>query len=370
MYSTNEIQIPTNDAGVHDGLLVSTFSATNTNTAEPTDPDCSPVITDIPVSQIEMIADSTAERLRKMMNPCTQVVFADDPVLAQKEALDLFHKNLVASGRAKSTIKSYETCVCKFLDSRKKHVAELDINDLREFLCELSDSNYTLGSIKSWRSTLKTFYTETLHLPYVSFHLPPMKGKKKLPFIYSREQISALFKKCTNRRDKAIFALAYGSGLRVSEICALKIEDIDAKKMRIRVNDGKGGKDRFTVLGGYTLEVLRDYLKHDWKNIGYSPESREWPKYLFPGRKPGSHIVPATAENALKRWLPEIGLPASGTMHRFRHSFATHALENGVPLHVLKMLMGHKSITATYVYLRLADISTSKVVSPADELSR
>ncbi len=187
--------------------------------------------------------------------------------------------------------------------------------------------------------------------------MPRLKEDKSLPEILSREEIARLLACCKNPKHKAMFALAYGSGLRVSEICALRVQDIDSKEMRVFVKSGKQSKDRYTLLSRYTLEVLRDYWRQDRPS---SPDG-----LLFPGWRNLSPTTTDAVGLALKKWLRAANIDKDVSIHSLRHAFATHLLEDGTDLFTIKELLGHSSISSTTVYLHLANIS-ARAVSPAD----
>lgn len=151
--------------------------------------------------------------------------------------------------------------------------------------------------------------------------------------------------------------LVYSSGLRVSEAAALKIQHIDSKNMRVFVKDGKGGKDRYTLLSHACLDALREYWKVCRPN---HPEN-----WLFPSRRNGSHIGISALEKAFKKAVQRANITKHVSIHTLRHSFATHLLENGASLLQIKDLLGHASIQSTTIYLHLAN-ATAGIISPLD----
>jgi site-specific recombinase XerD len=152
--------------------------------------------------------------------------------------------------------------------------------------------------------------------------------------------------------------MAYGAGLRVSEVCRLRPEDIDSKRMLIHVRLGKGGKDRYVMLSQGLLEVLRAY----WRKT--HPEG-EW---LFPGRKPGKALTPAAVLKALREAAVKAKVRKKVTPHLLRHSFATHLLEDGTDIRVIQELLGHRSIQTTARYTQVSQRFIGKVQSPFDRL--
>ena len=163
-------------------------------------------------------------------------------------------------------------------------------------------------------------------------------------------------------RDLAIFVNIYGSGLRVSEICKLKIEDIDSKGMRIFIRQAKCNKDRYTILSQRGLEALRRY----WKI--FKPSSPE--HYLFPNRWDKSrHLMPGQIEVLFNKYKTVAGITEPGTVHTLRHCFATHALEAGTDVLYIKQLLGHSCFSSTDRYLHVAKTSVYQTKSPADDIN-
>ncbi len=156
-----------------------------------------------------------------------------------------------------------------------------------------------------------------------------------------------------------MFALAYGSGLRVSEICALRVQDIDSKQMRVFVHNSKRGKARYTILSRQCLGFLRDY----WRS--FRPNHPE--ELLFPGWRNLTSITDRAINDALKKWLRAADITRNVSMHSLRHAFATHLLEDGTDIFTIKELLGHSSISSTIVYLHMANTGAN-LISPADRL--
>lgn len=161
-----------------------------------------------------------------------------------------------------------------------------------------------------------------------------------------------------NLKHKAILSTIYGSGLRVSEVCELKVSDIRSETMQIFVRGGKGRKDRYTVLSNSNLLLLRKY----WKECG---KPKDW---LFPGGKEEEPITPQSVRNVLKKACEKVGMPKSITPHVFRHCFATHLLEAGTDIFTIKVLLGHSSISSTMRYLHMVRPEAFGIKSPLDTL--
>ena len=208
-----------------------------------------------------------------------------------------------------------------------------------------------------YNAAVRFLFAVTLNRTFNPLQIPRQKTPKTLPQVLNRHEIASLLEHCHNRKHKALFALIYGSGLRVSEAAAIKTEHIDSRTMRVFVQGGKGAKDRYTVLSHTAVQLLREY----WK--AYRPAHPEG--WLFPGTSSRTHITAAAISRAFCHALTRAQISKVVSIHSLRHSFATHLLENGVSLLQIKELLGHASIRSTTVYLHLANV-TSGIVSPLD----
>jgi site-specific recombinase XerD len=220
----------------------------------------------------------------------------------------------------------------------------------------------TLGSsrvkCRMAAQSISFFFRHVLRRPYVIPTLIYPRKSTKLPPVMSREEITGLINAVQNIKHRSIISLLYSSGLRLSEIAALKIGDIDSKQMRIKVVQGKGRKDRYTVLSEHMLLELRAY----W--LIYRPT-----EYLFNGQGKGKRMSPRSIQHIVQMALFKLGLQSKNfSVHTLRHSFATHLLEDGTSLHTIKELLGHTSLSTTLQYLHLSTTHLRAVVSPFDKL--
>jgi len=221
----------------------------------------------------------------------------------------------------------------------------------------MRESKVGTVTLNSYNAAIRLFFAATLNRTMNYLQLPRFKVKKKLPEILNRDELSRVINGCANVKHKSFFMLAYGSGLRVSEIAKLRVNDIDSKAMRIFVKNGKGGKDRYTILSHECLCVLREY----W--TVYKPKHPDG--WLFPGMRNITHIDDDSIRKAFDVQIEKSGILKDVSIHTLRHCFATHLLEDGVDLFRIKELLGHSSLNSTTVYLHLANTS-SGVTSPAD----
>jgi len=207
-------------------------------------------------------------------------------------------------------------------------------------------------------SALFYFYTKFLKRSKIKFSIPSRPRSRKLPEVLSQKQVKNLFDACSNERDRALLMLVYGSGLRVSEVVKLKPYHIEADRMLVRVEQAKGRKDRYTILSQKALKQLRQY----WTS--YSP--KQW---LFYGRHKQFHIAVDTAQRIYYRAKNSAGITTGKGIHTLRHCFATHLIEQGIDVYLIKRFLGHVSIQTTLIYLHVVPDRMAEVVSPLDRLS-
>jgi site-specific recombinase XerD len=205
---------------------------------------------------------------------------------------------------------------------------------------------------------LRFFYTKILGIEAESLSMPPQKKVQPLPEVLSTEELECLFGAVPNQKHRTLLMSTYSAGLRVSEVVNLKVDDIDSKRMMIRVRQGKGGKDRYTILSKRLLKELRIY----WKRYRPSP-------WLFSGSKPGQPMPKSTAAAIYYNAKDKAGIKRGKGIHTLRHCFATHMLEAGVDLRTIQVLMGHSSIMTTIVYLKVSRKRLSSVQSPLELLN-
>lgn len=275
-----------------------------------------------------------------------------------EETLQSFRNRLLIANRAQSSVKSYSRALKRLYNFHQINLHELEIDQIIDFLTHLKiEKELNWRSIKIYVAGLRYFYQEVVLDPELAKQIPYPKEKPSLPVVVSRYDLNLFFDGCVNQKHKVMFRLMYSAGLRRSELVKLKIEDIETRdgKMRIRINNGKGGKDRYTILSHTILTELRDYF------ISAKPKT-----YLFNGQTKGQPMHPSSVRHALKKGLKNSGLKRNLNMHILRHCFASHALEDGLNIKTLQHLLGHSSILTTLIYLHVSDIPLSKAFSPLD----
>ena len=207
-------------------------------------------------------------------------------------------------------------------------------------------------------SALQYFYQRVLRLDETAFHIPPRPRQRKLPIILSREEVMCLIESASNIKHRALLLTIYGAGLRVSEAVRLKPSHIESRRMMIRVEDGKGRKDRYTILPDILLKELKVY----WKAC----RPKAW---LFYGRDPLEPMPVGTAQKIYFLTKKKAGISGGRGIHTLRHCFATHLLDAGTDINTIKKLMGHSSIKTTFGYLHVSREKIASVKSPLDSLS-
>jgi site-specific recombinase XerD len=238
----------------------------------------------------------------------------------------------------------------------RKSPAELGDEEIRAYLHYLMEERKVSQSVLvQTYSALKFFFEKTLQKQWNAFRIPRCKQRRKLPGVLTREEVKSILSATKNLKHRAILMTIYGAGLRIGEVTRLKVSDIDSGRMMIRVNEGKGLKDRYSLLGERNLEMLRLY----WK--AYRP--LEW---LFPGRNASEPVSISAIQRVFKTSLEKAGIKKKASVHTLRHCFATHLLESGTDLYYIQRLLGHKSASTTSVYLHITGKDIGKIKSPID----
>lgn len=263
--------------------------------------------------------------------------------------------DLQLRGITPRTQKDYLREVSNLAKYFNKSPEELGEKEIKEYLVHLlKDGKISGGTYRYYVSGIKFFYRTTLKREEVVDAIQYPKCKRKLPAVLDLFEVESLFSVTTNLKHKAILMITYSSGLRISEAAHLKITDIDSKRMMVWVQQGKGGKDRYTILSQTALECLREY----WRK--YHP--KEW---LFEGNK-GTHISISSIRQIFWDAKKRAGITKPASPHTLRHSFATHLIEAGTGLHHVQLLLGHRSPTTTTLYLHVSRLNLAQVTSPLD----
>jgi site-specific recombinase XerD len=236
--------------------------------------------------------------------------------------------------------------------------------DLRRFQLHQRQTGMQPPSINSAVSALRFFFTVTLDRPDLARRLTVVRQPRRLPAVLSAEEIALLLQAAPGPKYKAALATAYGAGLRVSEVVALKVGDIDSERMLLRVERGKGRKDRHAMLSPQLLELLRAWWREGRRLGVLLPQG-----WLFPGRNPIEPLSTRQLNRAVHAAAEAAGIKKRVAPHTLRHSFATHLLEQDTDIRVIQVLLGHAKLDTTALYTRVANTTIRTVTSPLDRLA-
>ena len=273
---------------------------------------------------------------------------------------DRMAEDLTLRNFSPATRRNYLIYARKFAAFYMRSPQELGAEEIRRFLLhQIEVAKLAYDSYRQIYAALKFLYTVTLKRAWEVEHLPhPRRREVRLPVVLDADELVALFAATQSLKYRVLFMTCYATGVRISEACHLRVEDIDSKQMVVHVRHAKGGKERLTLLSPKLLEMLREY----WG----VQKPRIW---LFPGKTPDVPLSTKVARVALTQASQDAGLTKHCTPHILRHCFATHLLDAGVDLVVLQALLGHNSIRATSRYTHISIRRIRTVVSPLELLA-
>jgi site-specific recombinase XerD len=252
----------------------------------------------------------------------------------------------------------YVCAVARFAAFHGRSPDKLGLEEVRAYRLHLVARNLKPTTINPIIGALRFFYATTLGRKDIADQIPYARTADALPAILSREHVGRFLKSVPSLKMRTAFVTIYAAGLRVSELVALTVQDIDSERMVINVRHGKGGRDRYVMLSEQLLAILRDY----WKRA-------KPPHWLFPGPDPAQPITTRSLQRAFREAAQAAGLDRSVTVHTLRHSFATHLLEQKVDIRVIQGLLGHRNINSTTRYTRVAVDTIRQIQSPLEHLN-
>src|SRR6266403_4804190 len=230
--------------------------------------------------------------------------------------------------------------------------------DVRRYQLHLAASGVGVPTLNQTVSTLRFFFRVTLRRHDIVKHTHFIHEPRKLPVVLSVEEVERLLAAAPGLKYKAALGVACGAGLRAAEVISLKVSDIDSKRMIIRVEQGKGGKDRNVMLSPSLLDLLRTW----WK----AAQPQGW---LFPGRDPAQPMTTRQLNRACHAAAQAAGIEKNVSLHTLRHSFATHLLEQNTDIRVIQVLLGHAKLENTALYTRVATKTIQQVMSPLEHIA-
>jgi integrase/recombinase XerD len=259
---------------------------------------------------------------------------------------------------APKTQQGYIRTIKTFAVFLGRSPATASFEDVRRFQLRLAASGVGTGALNQAVSALRFFFRITLGRRDISEHTPFVREPRKLPVVLSPDEVARLLEAAPSLKYRAALSVAYGAGLRAAEVVSLKVADLDSARMLIRVEQGKGRKDRYVMLSPHLLALLRAW----WR----AARPQGW---LFPGQNPLNPLTTRQLNRACHAAAARAGLDKPVSLHTLRHSFATHLLEQNIDIRVIQVLLGHAKLESTALYTRVAMTTIRTVMSPLEHLA-
>jgi len=278
--------------------------------------------------------------------------------LRQRMIEDMRMRKLEAKTQA-----SYVRAVRTLTAYLKRPPDTATVEDLRNFHLHMVDAGTSPITLNATLTGLKFFFDTTLGRSEVVARLQPVKVPRTVPVVLSTLEAAQLIAAARNVKHQAALSVAYGAGLRASEVCRLKVGDVDSERMALRVEQGKGAKDRYAMLSPVVLQRLRA-----WWRIGHAQGKILRGGWLFPGMDPMDPLTTRQLNRAVHEAAAAAGIAKRVTSHTLRHSFATHLLERKVDIRVIQVLLGHKRLETTSIYAHVATDLLREVLGPLEVL--
>jgi integrase/recombinase XerD len=267
------------------------------------------------------------------------------------ESIKRAEEEMVLRNYSPKTIKSYCSAIRDYLSYYPEGERFCDVESLRGFLLKKQEKGYAPQTVNLSLMAVKFYYLQTLKLR-VRIDLKFAKRSKKLPVVLSREEIGRIIGSISNHKHRTMISLAYGAGLRVSEVVRLRVSDLQFDEGTIHVKRAKGKKDRLTLLPEKLMEDLKTFT------VGKSGS-----EFVFNSER-GGRLVEKSIQNVFDRAIKATGIVKPATFHSLRHSFATHVLENGVDVRYVQSLLGHQNIRTTQLYTQVTSNKLKTIQSP------
>ncbi len=252
---------------------------------------------------------------------------------------------------SRQTIKSYIGCLTDFFKNKGRDFEKMDFEFIRSFLLAKQEKRYSPQTVNLYLNAIKFFYHDVVKNNQ-KIDLKFAKRNQKLPVVLARDEVSRIIASAKNNKHRLMIALAYGAGLRVSEVVDLKIKDVNLDELMIHIKQAKGKKDRITV--------FPEKLKADVASL---INLRDKDDYVFASER-GGKLTTRTAQIIFEKALAISGIGKDATFHSLRHSFATHLLENGVDVRYVQELLGHQNIRTTQIYTHMTNPGFKNIKSP------
>ncbi len=268
-----------------------------------------------------------------------------------QELLEKIENEMRLRNYSRKTIKSYLRCLDDYFSYIKIVRQEPDVSKIKEFLLTKINNRLSSRTVNSYLQAINYFYREICKSNQ-KIDMKFAKTASRLPVVLSRNEIEKIINKIVNQKHKIMIALAYGCGLRVSEVVGLKIKDLDLGELVVYLKNAKGDKDRITVVPEKLKNSLTDMIA-----------GKAGDEYLFDNRR-GGKLTERTAQLIFEKGTQAAGISKGASFHSLRHSFATHLLENGTDVRYVQELLGHANIRTTQIYTKVTNPSLKNIKSP------
>jgi site-specific recombinase XerD len=279
---------------------------------------------------------------------------SSDSMLTQRMTREMQVRNY-----SETSIKTYTSLLAKIVKHFGIPLDQITGNQVKDYLHHrVVVEKVSTSAINQTISAFKILHEDVLGREWETIKIKRPRRNQKLPVVLSLEEVEKLISATLNLKHKALLALAYSSGVRREEAQQMKPSNIDSSRMCVNVTNGKGRKDRRTILSKKALELLRTYYKAVKPSV-----------YLFESnQKKGGYLSGSTLDKIVKRSAEKAGIQKKISFHTLRHTFATHLLEAGVNIKLIQKFLGHSSIKTTMIYLHIANVEPGSISSPLDDL--
>ncbi|MFH1890343.1 MAG: site-specific tyrosine recombinase/integron integrase [Candidatus Kuenenbacteria bacterium] len=267
------------------------------------------------------------------------------------DLINIITREMKLRNYSPKTIKAYIWVIKDLYRFCKRPPREISIEEIKNYFYQKQQQNLSSQSVSLYANAINYLYTQIYKRSDFEKIRHPKKTKK-LPVILSRQEIKQIINTLKNLKHNILISLAYGAGLRVSEVVRLKVKDVDFKELTLMVRQGKGKKDRITILPENIISQLKELLVN-----------KDAKDYIFESER-GGCLTETTAQKIFYNGLKKSGIKKSATFHSLRHSFATHLLENGVDVRYAQELLGHANIRTTQIYTKVTNPSLKNIKSP------
>jgi len=271
--------------------------------------------------------------------------------LSSEKLLERLEKDLRIRGMSPRTVKSYKGALKEYFKWKGKDLDQMDEENIREFLLYKEEQSSSASTRNLMLYAIKYFYREVLHKD-LTIQIRSAKEAKSLPVVLSRAEIKRMLDATENLKHRVLLALAYGAGLRVSEVTSLCVRDVSLDENVVHVKHAKGNKDRITLLSEKIIPDLRTLI------AGRRPD-----EFIFISER-GGELTQRTTQKIFESALKGAGVQKKASFHSLRHSFATHLLENGTDVRYVQELLGHANIRTTQRYTQVTNPCLKRIVSP------